>query len=194
MIRRLSVFLLTIVAMVSAVNIVCQAQELSLLTRHVREVTRQWAGAVRRAAPRNTVHAPRHCSAAAQSGRVGNFLQELYDPSSPSYRHFLTVQEFTARFGPSQEDYDAVIRFRENERLYGGWRLPRWHGRAARGLGGGHRESLPCDHGCLPAPHGKPHILCSGPGAHGGPAVPAVAHLGFGQLFDPASRYSCIEI
>ncbi len=39
------------------------------------------------------------------------FLQELYDPSSPSYRHFLTVQEFTARFGPSQEDYDAVIRF-----------------------------------------------------------------------------------
>ncbi|MGB2670395.1 MAG: S53 family peptidase [Candidatus Acidiferrum sp.] len=40
-----------------------------------------------------------------------NFLQELYDPSSPSYRHFLTVQEFTARFGPTQADYDAVVRY-----------------------------------------------------------------------------------
>ena len=39
------------------------------------------------------------------------FLQELYDPSSPEYRNFLTVEEFTARFGPNQEDYDAVIQF-----------------------------------------------------------------------------------
>jgi kumamolisin len=42
---------------------------------------------------------------------LNNLLQELYDPSSSSYRHFLTVPEFTARFGPSQEDYDAVIRY-----------------------------------------------------------------------------------
>jgi kumamolisin len=42
-----------------------------------------------------------------------DLLKELYDPSSPSYRHFLTVEEFTARFGPSQEDYEAVIHFAE---------------------------------------------------------------------------------
>ena len=42
---------------------------------------------------------------------LSKFLQELYDPSSPSYRKFLTVPEFTARFGPSQEDYDAVVRY-----------------------------------------------------------------------------------
>jgi subtilase family serine protease len=30
-----------------------------------------------------------------------------------SYRQYLTVEEFTARYGPSQEDYDAVIRFAE---------------------------------------------------------------------------------
>ena len=40
-----------------------------------------------------------------------NLLQTLYDPSSPSYRHFLTVQEFTARFGPTQADYDRVVKF-----------------------------------------------------------------------------------
>ncbi|MGB2642448.1 MAG: protease pro-enzyme activation domain-containing protein [Candidatus Acidiferrum sp.] len=40
-----------------------------------------------------------------------SFLQELYDPASPSYRHFLTVPEFTARFGPTQENYDALVSY-----------------------------------------------------------------------------------
>jgi len=39
------------------------------------------------------------------------FLREVYNPSSPSYRHFLTVSGFTARFGPSQQDYDAVVQY-----------------------------------------------------------------------------------
>ena len=38
-------------------------------------------------------------------------LQELGDPSSPSYRQFLTVSEFTAQFSPSVEDYDALTRY-----------------------------------------------------------------------------------
>jgi subtilase family serine protease len=41
------------------------------------------------------------------------FLQELYDPSSRSYRQFLTVEQFTAKFGPTQEDYDTVRSFAE---------------------------------------------------------------------------------
>ena len=45
------------------------------------------------------------------------FLREVDDPASPSYRHFLTVQEFTARFGPSQEDYDAVRASRKRTAL-----------------------------------------------------------------------------
>ncbi len=40
-----------------------------------------------------------------------SFLQALYDPASPSYRHFLTVSEFTERFGPTREDYDATVLF-----------------------------------------------------------------------------------
>jgi len=42
---------------------------------------------------------------------LDQLLEQLYDPQSPSYRHFLSVQEFTERFGPSREDYDAVIQF-----------------------------------------------------------------------------------
>ena len=46
---------------------------------------------------------------------LDQFLQDVYDPGNPLYRHFLTVDEFTARFGPTQEDYDAVLQFaREN--------------------------------------------------------------------------------
>jgi kumamolisin len=39
------------------------------------------------------------------------FLGELYDPGSASFHHFVTPAEFTAKFGPSQEAYDAVVRF-----------------------------------------------------------------------------------
>lgn len=42
-------------------------------------------------------------------------LEDLYDPSSPSYRHFLTPAQFTERFGPTKADYQAVLKFaREN--------------------------------------------------------------------------------
>jgi kumamolisin len=40
-------------------------------------------------------------------------LKELYDPASPSYRQYLTVEEFTTMFGPTQQDYDAVLRWAE---------------------------------------------------------------------------------
>ena len=40
-----------------------------------------------------------------------NLLHELYDPASPNYRRFVTTEQFTERFGPSKEDYQAVIAF-----------------------------------------------------------------------------------
>jgi subtilase family serine protease len=38
-----------------------------------------------------------------------NLLQQLYDPGSPNFRQYLSVEEFTQRFGPSEEDYQKVI-------------------------------------------------------------------------------------
>jgi subtilase family serine protease len=40
-------------------------------------------------------------------------LQEIYDPASPNYRHYLTPQQFAEMFGPTEEDYQAVINFAE---------------------------------------------------------------------------------
>jgi uncharacterized repeat protein (TIGR01451 family) len=40
-----------------------------------------------------------------------NLLQQIYDPASPEYRHYLTPEQFTAQFGPTEEDYQKVINF-----------------------------------------------------------------------------------
>lgn len=40
---------------------------------------------------------------------LDSLLKQLYDPQSPNYHHYLTVKEFTDRFAPTQEDYDAVV-------------------------------------------------------------------------------------
>lgn len=48
---------------------------------------------------------------------LDELLNRIYDPQSPSYHQFLGVKEFTERFGPSQEDYDAVISFAEKNGL-----------------------------------------------------------------------------
>jgi uncharacterized repeat protein (TIGR01451 family) len=42
---------------------------------------------------------------------LSNLLQQIYDPASPNYHHYLTPEEFTAQFGPTEEDYQKVIAF-----------------------------------------------------------------------------------
>jgi subtilase family serine protease len=42
---------------------------------------------------------------------LDQFLAEVYDPASPNYRHFLTPEEFTARFGATVSDYASVKKF-----------------------------------------------------------------------------------
>ncbi len=44
---------------------------------------------------------------------LDDLLQQIYDPQSPSFHKYLSVQEFTARFGPAESDYAAVLRFAE---------------------------------------------------------------------------------
>jgi subtilase family serine protease len=42
---------------------------------------------------------------------LAGLLQQLYDPASPNYHHYLTVEEFTERFGPTEQDYRKVLDF-----------------------------------------------------------------------------------
>ncbi|HZV35121.1 MAG TPA: protease pro-enzyme activation domain-containing protein [Verrucomicrobiae bacterium] len=43
--------------------------------------------------------------------QLTNLLEELYDPNSANFRHFLKPDEFTTSFGPSRQDYQAIIDF-----------------------------------------------------------------------------------
>jgi subtilase family serine protease len=87
------------------------AQAQSLPTRHVREAVT--GGQAQFLSPLPATQPLRIDIVLPVSDQAGleAFLREVYDPSSPSYRHFLTVPEFTARFGPSQADYDAVVQY-----------------------------------------------------------------------------------
>jgi kumamolisin len=103
--------LLTIAALAPVVNIVCQAQSLPPLTHHVRdEVLNGQAKPVGQVPLGQTISLDVVLQLSDRAG-LQSFLKELYDPASLVYRHFLSVQEFTERFGPTQEDYDAVVRF-----------------------------------------------------------------------------------
>src|SRR5271170_3855382 len=109
MVRRIGLFLLIFTALISVVASNSWAQ--SVMTRHVREATRSGlAKPMGQLAPDKIMNLDLVLPLRDQAG-LDAFLKELYDPASSSYRHFLTVSEFTERFGPTQEDYDAVVRF-----------------------------------------------------------------------------------
>ena len=112
MVPRINRFLLSIAVLLSLVTLaaICsQAQSMS--TRHVREVTRTGASKpIGQLPPDQTMTLDVVLPLRDPAG-LNSFLKELYDPSSPSYRQFLSVPEFTARFGPTEENYDAVVRY-----------------------------------------------------------------------------------
>ena len=108
MIRGLRIFLLFIVA-VQSVAIVAQAQ--SVTTHHVRDAVRTGQAQATGRLPSNQVLQLDLVLPLRDQAGLESFLKQLYNPASPSYRQFLTVPEFTARFGPTQENYDAVVRF-----------------------------------------------------------------------------------
>ncbi|HXC62929.1 MAG TPA: protease pro-enzyme activation domain-containing protein, partial [bacterium] len=41
--------------------------------------------------------------------QLAELRRALYDPSSPSFRHFLSPAQFADQFGPSPADYNALI-------------------------------------------------------------------------------------
>jgi hypothetical protein len=48
---------------------------------------------------------------------LDTLLQQLYDPTSQNYHRYLTPEEFTARFGPTEADYQMVTDFMKSNGL-----------------------------------------------------------------------------
>jgi kumamolisin len=88
-----------------------QAQPQPLLTRHVRdEVANGRAQFIGQLPATQTLRFDIVLPLRDRAG-LQSFNQEVQDPASHSYHQFLTPQEFTARFGPTQEDWDALVAF-----------------------------------------------------------------------------------
>jgi len=44
-------------------------------------------------------------------GDLNDFLQQVCDPASPKYRHYLTPEQFAEKFGPTEQNYQSVTAF-----------------------------------------------------------------------------------
>jgi subtilase family serine protease len=83
----------------------------SMLTTHVRQaVLNGEAQPVGRLAATEQLQLDLVLSVRDEAG-LEALLAGLYDPNSPYFRQFLTVEQFTERFGPTQADYDTVVQF-----------------------------------------------------------------------------------
>jgi subtilase family serine protease len=91
-IRRLTIYLFTIVAMLTGVNSVCQAQTQSLMTRHVREATLNGQAPFVKKLPATQSLRLDVVLPIRNQADLDSFLRELYDPSSPFFHQFLTVK------------------------------------------------------------------------------------------------------
>ncbi|HUN83271.1 MAG TPA: protease pro-enzyme activation domain-containing protein [Terracidiphilus sp.] len=114
MIRTLRNFALPMAAVVFLATAVCQGQ--SVMTHHVRDVVRSGRMQSTGRLPSNQVLQLNLVLPLRDQAGLEGLLKDLYNPTSASYHEFLTPQQFTSRFGPTQEDYDTVLRF---ARTYG---------------------------------------------------------------------------
>lgn len=98
-------------AAISAVLAAANAQAGALMTRHMREEVRIGAAQpMARMEARQVMNLNIVLPLGDPAG-LDSFLADVYNPASPNFHHFLTVAEFTQKFGPTQEDYDSVVAF-----------------------------------------------------------------------------------
>ena len=82
-----------------------------LLTNHVRDVVHSGEAAAIGTLPSGRMMSLDLVLPLRDPEGLDRFLSEVYDPASASYGQFLTPAEFTAKFGPTQADYDALLDF-----------------------------------------------------------------------------------
>ena len=103
--REKKFWLFAAVILASAVLASAQTTQRTLLPGHLpaAAATQQPLGRLDGSARlKLSIHLPLRNQEALTS-----FIEKLYDPESPAYHHYLEPEEFDARFGPTEEDYQA---------------------------------------------------------------------------------------
>ncbi len=107
--RRFGLLLAAIVAFVPLAEFPAQAQ--SVMTHHVRDVVRDGEAQLVGRLPADQTLSLDIVLPLRDPAALESFLTALNDRTSPAFHHYLSVPEFTAAFGPTQADYDAVVQF-----------------------------------------------------------------------------------
>jgi kumamolisin len=94
-----------------------QAKAQGVLTRHLRQEVATGEAASLGRLPANQSLKLNIALPLRNQAELDQLLQKLYDPQGPLFHKFLSVEEFTERFGPTEEDYAEVIRFAERNGL-----------------------------------------------------------------------------
>ena len=107
--QRICIFLLSIASFVSAGVLEGRAE--TTQTHHVRQTTLNGQAKPVGRLPVTQIMRLDVVLPLRDPAGLDSFLADLYSSTVPNYRHFLTPSEFTAKFGPTQGDYDAVVRY-----------------------------------------------------------------------------------
>jgi subtilase family serine protease len=109
---RQAALCLALVAMVcGAWNAGRAQQSLQVLHRHVRPAVSSGQAALVGPMPATQLMNLSIVMPLRNQDELTSLLGRLYDPSSPDYHQFLSVEQFTEQFGPTAEDYQAVVDF-----------------------------------------------------------------------------------
>jgi subtilase family serine protease len=106
---------LTIASVALAFAAAAQAQSVS--THHVRDVVSDGVAQQVGRLPETQVLSLDIVLPVRDREGLDNFAEQVANPRSISYRHYLSVAQFTETFGPTQADYDAVVQFAKDNGL-----------------------------------------------------------------------------
>jgi subtilase family serine protease len=117
--RRTCVVLLSLASFVCAGVVTGSAE--TVMTRHVREATLNGQATLTGRLPRTQILQLNVVLPLRNPSGLDDMLADLNathtSSTNPRYRRYLTPAEFTERFGPSQQDYDAVVRYAQDHGL-----------------------------------------------------------------------------
>ena len=98
-------------AVAMALGATSAVQATGFLTHHVRDAvsgnTARWVGSL----PSTQVMSLDVVLPVRDKAGLDAFVAAVDNPASPSFHQFLTPAQFTARFGPTQSDYNTVVRY-----------------------------------------------------------------------------------
>ncbi|WP_233840452.1 S53 family serine peptidase [Dyella sp. 2HG41-7] len=87
------------------------AQAAQVYTHHVRDVVSHQTAQLTGSLPASTPMQLDVVLPLRDKAGLDAFIADVTNPASANYQHYLTPQEFTARFGPTQNDYDTVVQY-----------------------------------------------------------------------------------